>query len=169
MKPTEALSPSMGEKYQKIQKFMFDLDIEKEHAALVKGLSLEVAGHLADYATLADAVEKAAANAQLAHTLYMMAFVDHAVFEVELAKSTAELEAKALRVLEAQKEHGSRSKSITGVDIKAHVTLHYAVESAALVRAKAEAEAMLESFKSLADKWKGRGFDLGKLLDATRR
>jgi hypothetical protein len=144
-------------------------DPERDFGRIEEELSIGVAAHRADYATIADALERSEDNARIAHRLLVGAKVAHDRFEADAEVIATSMREQAVARLQAEKGRGERSKAITDADVVSMMAALFPDEWRATEERRSKARRMTAHLERLADLWASRCRTLSALLGSMRR
>lgn len=142
---------------------------EKDFDRVESELSIGIAAHRADYATIADALERSEDNARIAHRLLVASKVAHDRFEADAEVIATSMRDQAVVRLQGEKGRGERSKAITDADVVSMMAALFPDEWRATEERRSKAKRMTAHLERLADLWVSRCRTLSALLGSMRR
>lgn len=114
------------------------------------------------------ALDRAESNARLAHKCYVTARVEREAWELRNHVVFAAMWLSATQALQEEKAQGARNKQITDADVRSKCAAIFGDEWAAQEIERKEAEAMVDDFKNLAERWASRCWGLSAMIGKVR-
>lgn len=157
------LRPDVG----RVVELVFVDDVAKSYRRLEDELSLGDDKHTS-HGEIMRALDRAETNARLAHKCYVTARVEREAWELRNHVVFAAMWLSATQALQEEKAQGARNKQITDADVRSKAAAIFGDEWAAQEIQRKEAEAMVDDFKNLAERWASRCWGLSSMLGKTR-